>query len=819
MGKLVVFKIGEGNFEQGFPVMLQIGEEGQQSVTEIAGRLPPAPEIPDLYHRWQTAYYSLGGMRIEVPPQITNVSHVDESEYAACALQARLHEWLNQTPIRDLREQVQEEIRQDQPARVILQTQDMLLAKLPWHLWNLFERRPKAEMALSAKYAPPAKPLRYPVRILAILGSSLGINVQQDRALLEQLPRAKITLLSKPRRQELSEQLWNQPWDILYFAGHSSTQEGKGQIQINDTESLPLDEVRYALTCAVQNGLKLAIFNSCDGLGLARSLADLQIPQVIVMREPVPDAVAQAFLRYFLKTFSQGESFFLSVRKAREQLQGMEGDFPCASWLPIIYQNPAEKDANFRWPKSYKMPLVILMLAGLGIVGVLAIAWLFLKPHRTSLGEQILVHGVTNADKEAGAKEFRAHNFVTAKNNFHKSLQQNRNDPEALIYWNNAKVGNGSAFKIAVSVPIGSNPNVAQEILRGVAQAQDEVNRNGGIKGKPLLLEIANDENSPDVSRGLAHEFVEDSQILAVIGHNASDVSVASAKEYQGKLVMISPTSFAKSLTEIGDQKSDNYIFRTVPDIRLVADTLSNYAINKAHKKRIAMCSDFKAVDNKSFRTEFTFSIEQNGGRFIPIPCDFSAPDFNADAVIAQIKKESVDGLLLAPHVDKIDLALAVAHANKRQLTLFGSPTFYTAQTLLSGKADVNGMALAVPWHTSSSCSDRFTNNATKLWGGGTTTVTWRTATAYDATLVIVDGLKKSDGTRTGLQKVLYRYWFEMSGATGKVRFLPSGDRSGGTSLLVKVQPNTQSATGYDFVLVDKNIKSKFTSCKGVSSH
>ncbi len=819
MGKLVVFKIGEGNFEQGFPVMLQIGEEGQQSVTEIAGRLPPAPEIPHLYQRWQTAYYSLGGMRIEVPPQITNVSHVDECEYAACALQARLHEWLNQTPIRDLREQVQEEVRQDQPARVILQTQDMLLAKLPWHLWNLFERRPKAEMALSAKYAPPAQPLRSPVRILAILGSGLGIDVQQDRKLLEQLPGAKVTLLSKPRRQELSDQLWNQPWDILFFAGHSRTREGGGQIQINDTENLPLDEVRNALRCAVQNGLKLAIFNSCDGLGLAHSLANLQIPQVIVMREPVPDAVAQAFLRYFLKTFSQGESFYLSVRKAREQLQGMEGDFLCASWLPVIYQNPAEKDRNFRWPKSYKIPLVMLMLTGLGIAASLAIAWLLVKPNRTSLGEQILVHGVTNADKEAGAKEFRALNFVTAKNNFQKSLQQNHNDPEALIYLNNAKVGNGSGIKIAVSVPIGSNPNVAQEILRGVAQAQDEVNRNGGIKGKPLLLEIANDENSPEVSTGLAHEFVEDSQILAVIGHNASDVSLASAKEYQGKLVMISPTSFAKSLTEIGDLHSDNYIFRTVPDIRLVADTLSNYAINKAHKKRIAMCSDFKAVDNKSFRTEFTFSIEQNGGTFIPIPCDFSAPDFNADAIIAQIKKESVDGLLLAPHVDKIDLALAVAHANKRQLTLFASPTFYTAQTLLSGKADVNGMVLAVPWHPWSSCSDRFTKNATKLWGGGATTVTWRTATAYDATLVIIDGLKKSDGTRTGLQKVLYRYWFEIAGATGKVRFLPSGDRSGGTSLLVQVQPNNQSTTGYDFVFLHQNILGKFTSCTGVSSH
>ncbi|HBY75884.1 MAG TPA: ABC transporter substrate-binding protein, partial [Cyanobacteria bacterium UBA11148] len=51
--------------------------------------------------------------------------------------------------------------------------------------------------------------------------------------------------------------------------------------------------------------------------------------------------------------------------------------------------------------------------------------------------------------------------------------------------------------KIAVSVPMESNLNKAQEILRGVAQAQNEVNRNGGINGMLLKVAIANDENDP----------------------------------------------------------------------------------------------------------------------------------------------------------------------------------------------------------------------------------------------------------------------------------------------------------------------------------
>ncbi|MGB5714494.1 MAG: CHASE2 domain-containing protein, partial [Waterburya sp.] len=72
-----------------------------------------------------------------------------------------------------------------------------------------------------------------------------------------------------------------------------------------------------------------------------RERADLKIPQIIVMREPVPDKVAQEFLKYFLAAYARGESFYLAVREARAKLQGLEDHYPCATWLPIIVQNPA----------------------------------------------------------------------------------------------------------------------------------------------------------------------------------------------------------------------------------------------------------------------------------------------------------------------------------------------------------------------------------------------------------------------------------------------------------------------------------------------
>ncbi len=348
VGKLVVLKFGDGSFEQGFPVTLQIGEDEQRPSVEITGWLPPAPELPQYYSGWTKAYYRLGlPSRLEASVvQVTNVSKIESCTKAAQVLRDRLHKWLCCPSFCAIREKLLEQLVPSDEIRLIIQTENSLLRRLPWHLWDFCDRYPKVEIALSAPIYEGVKqlsPLHRKVRILAILGNSVGINTQADRQLLEQLPDAEVRFLVEPQRHELTEELWSRGWDILFFAGHSSSQENgaTGRIYINQTDSLTIDQLKYALKKAVERGLKIAIFNSCEGLGLAGDLADLKIPQIIVMREPVPDQVCQEFLKYFLEAFARGESFYLAVREARERLQGLEDQFPCATWLPMICQNPA----------------------------------------------------------------------------------------------------------------------------------------------------------------------------------------------------------------------------------------------------------------------------------------------------------------------------------------------------------------------------------------------------------------------------------------------------------------------------------------------
>jgi len=354
MSKLVVINLERGNLNEGFyPVTAQIWEGNNSRPTKFTASLPAAPELLDLYQRFQLIYTALSqGFRKRSELEIetvglNNVSEIDFSDICRL-LKIQINNLLNSNSFRLIDQQLRARLALNEEFQVIIETSDNIMRRLPWHLWNFFEDYQKAEIAISSSKYEKVKQLTKnttsKVRILAILGNSTGIDIQQDRMMLERLPNASCVFLVEPSRSELDKCLWEkQGWDILFFAGHSSSDDEKGQIYINQNSSLTIYELKNALKYALTRGLKLAIFNSCNGLGLAQQLADLHIPQIIVMRENVPDLIAQAFLKYFLLSFASGQSLYLAVRYARERLQGLEDDFPAASWLPIICQNPAEE--------------------------------------------------------------------------------------------------------------------------------------------------------------------------------------------------------------------------------------------------------------------------------------------------------------------------------------------------------------------------------------------------------------------------------------------------------------------------------------------
>ena len=352
---VVMLKFVGGDWATGFSVTLQIGPEGEAIATEVQGFLPADRTLRAQYQTWQTHYQTLHeSVRIAgLKKSIISITTPKTCLETAKVVQTCFQNWLASESFRSIREMWLEKLTIAQEIRVILQTDDIILQGLPWHSWDLLERYPGAELALAApmyEQVETSPSDSHQVKILAILGNSQGIDTQVDLQVLNHLSDVSLQVLQEPTRSQLSDALWDRHWDILFFAGHSVSDLDRmsGKIYINQNDGLTLNELKYALQRSVQQGLHVAIFNSCDGLGLAHELSALKIPELIVMRESVPDRVAQEFLKYFLTAFAQGESLYLSVRHARERLQAIEGEFPCATWLPMLFQNPAYVPPTWR---------------------------------------------------------------------------------------------------------------------------------------------------------------------------------------------------------------------------------------------------------------------------------------------------------------------------------------------------------------------------------------------------------------------------------------------------------------------------------------
>ena len=410
---------------------------------------------------------------------------------------------------------------------------------------------------------------------------------------------------------------------------------------------------------------------------------------------------------------------------------------------------------------------------------------------RFSQGERILISQTTTPAKEMAVTAFAQDNYKDAAYLFETSLKTEANDPEALIYLNNARIGQSESYSIAVSIPIGSDVNAAQEILRGVAQGQDRINQAGGIDNVPLKVNIINDDNDPEIAKQIAQSLGEDKSILGVVGHYASDVTLATAPIYEAnKLVAISPISTSVELTD-----RSPYVFRTVPSDYLAARGLAEYMLEKLEKRKVAIFYNSQSNYSESLKSEFRASIYLVGGEVVDT-FDLADPHFSVSDLWQQAADNGAEAIMLAANTSTLDKALQVVQVNQQRLSLLGGDDVYTPKTLqIAGEAGEN-MVLAIPWHSRSNPNSNFALVASQLWGGE---VNWRSAMAYDATQALIAAIVKSDNpTRLSIQQNLSDPEFTTSGANSQVNFLPSGDRFTNIQL-VQMQPGNNKF-GYEFV-------------------
>ncbi|MEM6399157.1 MAG: CHAT domain-containing protein [Cyanobacteria bacterium P01_D01_bin.116] len=369
----ISFKIGgrvQLNNSEVLPVTLALADrEGQ--IEELVSFLSPLPKpLEDKFKQWQH-YIGLQGNRKVAKNRDNLISGVVNLTELANSLKVELNKWLGingwidergqpDPRVSQVLERFREKITPKDEVQIIVQTEDRQLRGLPWQEWDTLAGYTSqgVEVAISAtnfkrltqKQTPQ---LKATARILVVFGDQkLGFAEEEDFIINLRRYGGEPHILRQPTRQELERTLKDpQGWHIFFFAGHSeSDRNGRiGRIQINLVDGVQgiveISELKDLLAGAIEKKLQLAIFNSCDGLGLANQLTELSLPYCIVMREMVESSVARELLRHFLTAFVKDRSLFASMNAARQQLQ--QKFTPGKSWLPVIVANPLAKELTW----------------------------------------------------------------------------------------------------------------------------------------------------------------------------------------------------------------------------------------------------------------------------------------------------------------------------------------------------------------------------------------------------------------------------------------------------------------------------------------
>ncbi|MEI6368530.1 MAG: substrate-binding domain-containing protein [Nostocales cyanobacterium ELA608] len=358
-------------------------------------------ETQSSLEQWQRAYLRLEGMalRLNLRPVSPAVSPNEIAAFAE-SLKLNFNEWLRtgdakwQTARENL---VRKLAETEDEICILIDVNEGDMRQFPWQDWDfLRDHCPNAEIALynlNNHNRPHQGSGSSRVKVLVVVGKTDSIErgIEEDLEAIKELEtqeRGIIHILEQPSPHQVIDALRNQTYEIFIFTGHSGSDDHRniGWIDLNDTDSLRLSDLKLALGKAISKRLQICIFNSCNGLGLAKQLAELKLPLSIVMQEPVPDLVAAKFLRVFLQNFSTGQSFFRSFHEAREGLEGFSGDYPGVCWLPTVSLcNPVEPPTweqiggTVATPNSWKR----LLLLGLVVLPLLAV-W-FLKIRETKI--------------------------------------------------------------------------------------------------------------------------------------------------------------------------------------------------------------------------------------------------------------------------------------------------------------------------------------------------------------------------------------------------------------------------------------------------
>ena len=188
----------------------------------------------------------------------------------------------------------------------------------------------------------------------------------------------------------------------------------------------------------------------------------------------------------------------------------------------------------------------------------------------------------------------------------------------------------------------GSEAAFGQATLQGVRLAADEINASGGVLGRKIRLIVEDDQGKAEEAASVVTKLTTRDNVIAVIGENSSNQSLAAAPMCQAaKVPMISPSSTNPNVTKKG-----SYIFRVCFTDPYQGKALGTFVKNNLHANSAAILKDNKNDYSVGLSEFFQQTFTELGGRIVAEQ-SYSGGDNDFRPQLTAIKSAKPDVLFI----------------------------------------------------------------------------------------------------------------------------------------------------------------------------
>jgi branched-chain amino acid transport system substrate-binding protein len=149
-------------------------------------------------------------------------------------------------------------------------------------------------------------------------------------------------------------------------------------------------------------------------------------------------------------------------------------------------------------------------------------------------------------------------------------------------------------IKIGVDGPFtGGSSSMGVSMRDGVRLAVEEINKSGGVLGRPLEIVERDDEAKNERGVQIAQELINKERVVAVVGYINTGVALASERFFQdARIPVMNNVATGSVVTHQFDDQPENYVFRNAANDSIQAPMIVEEAVTRRGFKKVAILAD-----------------------------------------------------------------------------------------------------------------------------------------------------------------------------------------------------------------------------------